>query len=382
MKVKLEKLLKKYGYSEKCTIHEVEIFDCVISFMQLRDGLYLVGNILQEDRDEQIYVASVKTGFLNMNHVVVAMQLKDNVLFVMGFSKEGIIKQNLCEKAFSTIKNIAIGKSDLNMSKFKKNNVLLISLVVLVGVLIMLREVINPEEKQTFIKEVEETMIASQEYNEAVSRYNELVQEYNSLALQTSVDNIEGFPLELEKIATVSEDYDANVEVVKGENNKEKIKADTDTVLEMTESVEQAIFVLKQITVPTDEWVIERLNKVNDIKYAEAVTEDNDPNKMLGKEGGYEGCVYFTIDATRPDKIPGNTIVEKGTDAGGAIEIYSSKKDAEARIEYLSGFDDTVLYSGSYAIIGTMVIRTSYRLSDEQQLEFTNQITTALTMLE
>ena len=56
-------------------------------------------------------------------------------------------------------------------------------------------------------------------------------------------------------------------------------------------------------------------------------------------------------------------------------------EDAEARCEYLSGFDGTVLYSGSYAIVGTMVIRTSYKLTNEQQLALTDKITSAVTML-
>ena len=43
--------------------------------------------------------------------------------------------------------------------------------------------------------------------------------------------------------------------------------------------------------------------------------------------------------------------------------------------------DGTLLYSGSYAIIGTMVIRTSYKLSDNQQVKLTNDITKALTQV-
>lgn len=102
---------------------------------------------------------------------------------------------------------------------------------------------------------------------------------------------------------------------------------------------------------------------------------------MLGKDGGYTACLYFTISDIDSDSVEGDTIVDKGTDVGGAIEVYKSVKDAEARCEYLSGFDNTLLYSGSYAIIGTMVIRTSYRLDGESQLELTTEITKAFTKL-
>ena len=80
--------------------------------------------------------------------------------------------------------------------------------------------------------------------------------------------------------------------------------------------------------------------------------------------------------------VPGNNIVAKGTDAGGAVEIYATLEEAQARVEYLAGFDGTILYSGSYAIVGTMVIRTSYKLADEQQLLLTHAITMALTSVE
>ena len=71
--------------------------------------------------------------------------------------------------------------------------------------------------------------------------------------------------------------------------------------------------------------------------------------------------------------------MEKGTDAGGAIEVYATAEEAQARCEYLSGFDGTILYSGSYAIVGTMVIRTSYKLDNNQQMALTRSITRELT---
>lgn len=99
-----------------------------------------------------------------------------------------------------------------------------------------------------------------------------------------------------------------------------------------------------------------------------------------------EICVFYltayTHSAINQNEIPGNNIVAKGTDAGGALEVYANREDAEARVDYLAGFDNTILYSGSYAIVGTMVIRTSYKLTDEQQLILTDAITRAVTMVE
>ena len=121
------------------------------------------------------------------------------------------------------------------------------------------------------------------------------------------------------------------------------------------------------------------LANVEGITGFQQVTEVLNPDGLLGKEGGYSACVYFTHNAINQSEVPGNNIVAKGTDAGGAVEIYPTLADAQARVEYLAGFDDTILYSGSYAIVGTMVIRTSYKFSDEYQLFLTNAITMALT---
>ena len=93
----------------------------------------------------------------------------------------------------------------------------------------------------------------------------------------------------------------------------------------------------------------------------------------MGKEHGYISCVYFTvkgIELNRDSTDP----VDLGTDGGGSIEVYATLEDAEERCKYLAQFDDTILYSGSYAIVGTMVIRTSYVLTNEQQFYLTDKI--------
>ena len=62
--------------------------------------------------------------------------------------------------------------------------------------------------------------------------------------------------------------------------------------------------------------------------------------------------------------------------------FYASLEEAEARCEYLAGFGGIILYSGSDAIVGTNVIRTSYILSNERRLEITSEITKKLTQID
>ena len=146
---------------------------------------------------------------------------------------------------------------------------------------------------------------------------------------------------------------------------------------------------------PADEeikQVIEQLDGVYDICM---VTEDNDPNGNLNKQGGYTGAVYFRLEqvdeALKDEAINryGEEFVnsgdwenfydeakdtcDAGTGAGGQIEIYPNKSTAEKRDEYLSTLDGFL--SGGYHIVeGSLVIRVSDELPSSQQKEIANNI--------
>ena len=155
-----------------------------------------------------------------------------------------------------------------------------------------------------------------------------------------------------------------------------------ESTLKDTEELLDEYRVVVQITNPSDEYVCKRLKSVVGITGVQFVTKTHDPNGLLDKEGGYSSCIYFSYKDVDQSEVNGASIVDKGTDAGGAVEIYSSLQDALNRCDYLSQFDGTLLYSGSYAVVGTMVVRTSYKLNDNQQVELTNDIVTKLTELE
>lgn len=77
--------------------------------------------------------------------------------------------------------------------------------------------------------------------------------------------------------------------------------------------------------------MIKCLEKVDHITGISAVTEDNDPNGNLNKAGGYTATVYFADDRVPADKVEskGKTIIDKGTDGGGAIEVYANEEDVK-----------------------------------------------------
>lgn len=136
-----------------------------------------------------------------------------------------------------------------------------------------------------------------------------------------------------------------------------------------TEAAENSFKQLAQITNPTEDFIILKLQQLADIGEIAPVTEENDPNGNLNKAGGYTATVYFSHKNVNKEDIFGSDLIDKGTDAGGSIEVYPTEEDAYRRNDYLSGFDGSALSSGSHTVIGTLVVRTSDKLTATQQKE-------------
>lgn len=149
---------------------------------------------------------------------------------------------------------------------------------------------------------------------------------------------------------------------------------------------ENSVKSMKQITAPSDDFVMERLQRIETITMMDSVTEDHDPNGKLGKQGGYIGCIYFRDSQVDQSKLyvdgDPEDVVDVGTQGGGAIEIFNTNEEAVARDLYLANFDGTMFVSGSHYVIGTVLIRTSDELTGTQQLDLTEKIKTALTEID
>ena len=139
----------------------------------------------------------------------------------------------------------------------------------------------------------------------------------------------------------------------------------TSKVYELTEEETELL------TSPSVEYIISALENVDTII---GVEEDCD----LDDE--YLGKVYFTSDMVSQDQFETDeTVTEKGTDGGGSIDIFATVEDAIERDVYLHGFDDKVaLNSGGHAVAGTIVIRTSSKLDEADQIKLTEMVLDAL----
>lgn len=148
------------------------------------------------------------------------------------------------------------------------------------------------------------------------------------------------------------------------------------------ESFKKSIKQYSLVNNPTEEYVINCLKTVPGVLEISAATEENDPNGKLGKARGYTAAVYFSHENVNQSAIYGNSILEKGTDCGGQIEVYANEADANMRNQYLATYDGTIFASGSHTVLGTCVIRTSNELTASKQRELEANIIDALTKID
>lgn len=208
--------------------------------------------------------------------------------------------------------------------------------------------------------------------NQLLSNKDKPLDENLSSELKNEITSAEKAKRKISKIKKSTSDINKQVEALKKPlDYTTEIKKLDDLNQKYSTSVKQ----LKQITNPSSSFIESRLKEIDTITGVQSATEDNDPNKGLNKQGSYTASVYFT-DSLVTDTIEGKDIVTKGTDAGGNIEVYKTVEDAQKRKEYLSAFDGlpAMLNPGSHYVYGTIIIRTSGRLTATQQNDLTQKI--------
>ncbi len=147
-------------------------------------------------------------------------------------------------------------------------------------------------------------------------------------------------------------------------------------------SYDTSIKQYKQLTNPKEDFVMQRLLTIDEVVDARAVTEDNDPNGKLNKPGGYTATIYFESKNVNQSTVHGKDLIDKGTNAGGAIEVYANEEDAIKRKNYLAIFDGSILASGSHTVVGTILVRTSDKLPASKQKALEEKIIKALSELK
>ena len=154
-----------------------------------------------------------------------------------------------------------------------------------------------------------------------------------------------------------------------------------DAIEEARAALEDSIARRALVEQPSGDYVVARLQTLGGVSNVATATEDNDPNGMLNKAGGYTAAVFFKYASVDwgANYLSGSSI-DAGTDGGGCVEVYPTVEEAERRNEYLASFDGNgILSPGSHEVCGTCVVRTSEYLTASQQQDLTAQMIAALT---
>lgn len=76
-----------------------------VTLKHLREAIVVNGDILEENIDEQSYIAVIQTGFMKATRALVVAVLQDEDIYFAAYAKEGLIKQKLAQKAIELIKD-------------------------------------------------------------------------------------------------------------------------------------------------------------------------------------------------------------------------------------------------------------------------------------
>ncbi|MEU6067698.1 hypothetical protein ABZ864_25370 [Streptomyces sp. NPDC047082] len=95
------------------------------------------------------------------------------------------------------------------------------------------------------------------------------------------------------------------------------------------------------------------------------VTAALDPNHLLGRPNQYTSKVTFDDSRVPADQISG---MDKGDiGRGGAIEVFGSPADANARAKYIQAVTKSVPSLAEYDYVhGTVLVRVSHYLTPKQ----------------
>lgn len=270
----------------------------------------------------------------------------------------------------------------------KKKNIIIIVTVLLILIAFGIFYFIRLKPLNAIKREYNDVITTinskNKQLDDEISALQRLIDSGEEPIDSTLIDSAKENIKEAQKNKVIIGEIPNSIELIKNEienlrNTKIDYTEDIKNLKEANTKLFESIGAYKKFINPTKEYIISKLANVDEIKNSEAVTEDNDPNGQLNKAGGYTATIYFESINVDSSKVDGKNVIEKGTDGGGAIEVYANEEDANKRNDYLASFDGTILSSGSHRVIGTTLIRTSDKLTATQQKKLENEIIDAMT---
>ena len=185
-----------------------------------------------------------------------------------------------------------------------------------------------------------------------------------------------------ENITSTSNNYEL---VMKNEEGKELIVYKLEVITTLNDE-DNALINAE----PNENAIAEALKTVETISEVCILNEDTDPNNNIGKDGQYyikvsyidnrvDKQYYGEYDFMSDQYDLSKSCTERGVDAGGSIEVFKTKDDAQSRKDYLDAFATGILNSGKSQQVNTTLIRVSPNLKASEQDDLLEKVYQALT---
>lgn len=88
-------------FREKC--HHESLDSGTLTILKIRDALIVCGHILEEDLDNNYYIAIVSPGNSKLKVSLLIVELLEKKVNICAYAREGLIKQNIAKKSIAKL---------------------------------------------------------------------------------------------------------------------------------------------------------------------------------------------------------------------------------------------------------------------------------------
>lgn len=111
--------------------------------------------------------------------------------------------------------------------------------------------------------------------------------------------------------------------------------------------------------------------KVDTASLVRAYTEEDDPNKLLGRPNGYISKVAFADSRINQDEADRLKVGKDAIERGGSIEVFPDEEGAQARADYIQGVQRGGAFGSEYDYVrGGVLVRVTGDLTPRQAKEY------------
>ncbi len=118
--------------------------------------------------------------------------------------------------------------------------------------------------------------------------------------------------------------------------------------------------------------VTELAQRVPTAKPGVVFTAGNDPNKLLGRPGGYTSKASFTDSRVPPEDVIGAS--DGAVEYGGSVEVFETEDAARRRKEFIDRVGAPLAVEYSW-VSGPVLLRVSRILTPDQAGEYEEALT-------